>query len=73
VDSHWAGKVLPLRILKRPVTELKCGLSKTSLYDKIQKGKFPKPVKLGPKSVGWIETELDAWIAERVAQRDGGA
>ncbi len=45
---------MPLRILKRPATEAKCGLSKTALYDKIQKGKFPKPVKLGPKSCGLV-------------------
>ena len=62
-----------MRILKRPATELKCGLSKTALYDKIQKGKFPKPVKPAPKSVGWLEVrKLTQWIAERVAHRDGG-
>jgi len=62
---------MPFRILKRPATQLKCGLSKTALYDKIQNGKFPKPIKLGPKSVGWLESELDQWIAARVSERDG--
>jgi prophage regulatory protein len=60
-----------MRVLRRRATEAKCGLSKTALYDKIQKGKFPKPVKLGPKSVGWLESELDQWIAARVVERDG--
>jgi prophage regulatory protein len=59
-----------LRILKRRAAEAKCGLSKTALYDKIQKGKFPKPVKLSPKSVGWLESELDQWIEARIRERD---
>jgi len=34
------------------------------------KGTFPKQVQLGPKAVGWIEAEIDAWIAARIAARD---
>jgi prophage regulatory protein len=59
-----------MRVLRRRATEAKCGLSKTALYSKIQQGKFPKPVKLGPKSVGWLEHELDSWLAARVGERD---
>jgi prophage regulatory protein len=36
-------------------------------------GTFPKPVKLGPKAVGWVEEEIDAWIRARMAERDGKA
>ena len=58
-------------MLKRLAVQEKAGLSKTALYQKISEGTFPKPVRLGRKAVGWIESELDAWIADRVAQRDG--
>jgi prophage regulatory protein len=34
---------------------------------------FPKPVPLGSNSVAWIEAEVDAWIASRVAARDEAA
>ena len=59
-----------MRVLRRRATEAKCGLSKTALYSKIQQGKFPKPVKLSPKSVGWLESELDQWIEARICERD---
>jgi prophage regulatory protein len=33
-------------------------------------GRFPRRVKLGPNSVGWVSTEIDAWIEARIAERD---
>jgi len=33
-------------------------------------GEFPKPVKLGPKSVGWLESEIADWQKNRIACRD---
>jgi prophage regulatory protein len=57
-------------VLKRLAVQDKAGLSKTALYQKISEGTFPKPVRLGRKAVGWIESELDQWIAARVSERD---
>ena len=34
--------------------------------------KFPKHVNLGPQSIGWLEEEIDAWIAARAAERSIG-
>jgi len=36
-------------------------------------GKFPEPVNIGPRAVGWIESEIDEWIAERIHQSRGAA
>ncbi|NOU08228.1 MAG: AlpA family phage regulatory protein [Hyphomicrobiaceae bacterium] len=36
-------------------------------------GKFPRRIQLGPNRVGWVATEVDAWLAERIAQRDAQA
>jgi prophage regulatory protein len=33
-------------------------------------GKFPKRVKIGANSVAWIESEIDAWVDEKIAARD---
>ncbi len=33
-------------------------------------GRFPRRVKLGPNRVGWLESEIDDWIADRVRERD---
>lgn len=45
------------------------GLSRSSIYLKIGEGKFPPNVNLGSRSVGWIESEIDAWIQDRINQR----
>lgn len=50
---------------------LECtGLSRSTLYSMIAAGTFPKSVSLGARSVGWLTSEVDAWIAERIRQRD---
>ena len=39
----------------------------------VARGAFPKPVKTGKRRNGWIEAEVEAWIAERIARRDADA
>jgi len=36
----------------------------------VKTGKFPKPVRLGKKRVGFIEAEIDGWLKARAAERD---
>ena len=61
------------KIKRRPEVEAKTGLSRSTIYEKMKSGTFPKPVKLGPRAVGWLDAEIDAWLEERVAQRGGAA
>jgi predicted DNA-binding transcriptional regulator AlpA len=35
-------------------------------------GRFPRPLKIGSRNF-WPEQEIDAWIAERIAERDAKA
>lgn len=52
----------PARLLKlKHVRELTT-LSKTSIYNKMAAGNFPKPVKLGPKAVAWRARDIEEWI-----------
>lgn len=60
----------PVVILRRREVEARTGLSCSTIYDGIKAGTFPAPIQLGPKSVGWIQSEIDAWLATRVAARD---
>jgi prophage regulatory protein len=57
-------------ILRRPAVTRKTGLASSSLYAAIARGEFPKPIKLGERSVGWLGREVDAWIEGRAAKRD---
>lgn len=47
--------------------------SKSQINRLINEEKFPKKVELGLKTRVWLESEIDAWIAERIAARDRGA
>lgn len=61
------------RILRRPVVEDKTGLSRATIYEKINPKSryydpaFPKPIKLGQRAVGWDESAVDTWLAVRRA------
>ncbi|WP_158141328.1 helix-turn-helix transcriptional regulator [Vibrio furnissii] len=46
------------------------GLSRAYMYKLMAEDKFPKSVSLGFRSVAWVESELQDWILERVAERD---
>lgn len=45
------------------------GLRRSTLYALISEGRFPAQVHLSARMVGWVESEIEGWIAERVAGR----
>ena len=45
------------------------GLSRSSIYLSINKGNFPRNINLSSRSVGWLESEIDAWMQTRINQR----
>jgi prophage regulatory protein len=58
------------RILRRRQVEERTGLSRSTIYARMSENAFPRPVNLGGgKAVGWIESEIDAWIIERIECR----
>jgi prophage regulatory protein len=63
-----------LRVLRKPDLQAKTGL-KMSTVDLMERDeKFPQRIKLGRgRAVGWIESEIDSWIAARAAERIRGA
>jgi len=50
----------------------KTGLSRTTIYNRISLNEFPKPIKLGPRAVGWLNHEINDWIDAMGAMRDLG-
>ena len=59
-----------LSILRRKQVEKRTGLSRSTIYLRIQEGTFPRPINLGVRAVGWLENEIEAWLAERMEIRD---
>lgn len=56
-------------ILRLPDLIAQTGLSRSTIYRYIADGIFPRPVSLGPRAVGWLETDVAEWIDDRVQAR----
>jgi len=62
-----------LTILRRKQVEARTGLSRSTIYDKLNPKSprfdttFPKPISLGAGAVGWIESEVNTWLESRIS------
>ena len=54
------------RFLRLPEVLARTGLSRSTIYVRLDEGRFPRPVSLGGRAVGWIEAEVDDWIRARI-------
>lgn len=64
---------MPTKFLRLPQVLDRTGQSRSTLYLRISEGTFPKQVSLGPRSVAWVEAEVESWISRRISEtRDGG-
>ena len=44
------------------------GLSRSTIYLRMEQGKFPEKINLGSRAVGWISSEIKEWIEERIKE-----
>ena len=58
----------PTRFLRLPEVMARTGLSRSTIYVRVAGGCFPRPIALGGRAVGWIEAEIEEWVAERIAE-----
>src|ERR1035437_3055214 len=56
------------RFLRLIEVQRRVPYSRSSIYQLASQGKFPKPVSLGARAVAWLESDIDAWIASRIAK-----
>jgi prophage regulatory protein len=61
------------RHLRFPAVEAATGLSRSSIYNLMAQGRFPRPVKITTKTVAWPESVIADWLAGRakVPVREG--
>ena len=64
-----------IRIIRRKQVEARTGLSRSTIYAKLRHNPkrpsdydptFPRPIAVGTKAVGWIESEIDAWLVAQI-------
>ncbi len=59
------------RILRLRTVLDRTGLSRSTLYRKINEGTFPRQLRISVNGAGWREAEVDRWVADPVAYRAG--
>ena len=53
-------------LLRRKQVEALTGLSRSSIYEAIKRGDFPKPIQLTRRTVAWPASSINQWIADRI-------
>jgi prophage regulatory protein len=61
-----------MRIIRLKEVIESTGLARSTVYKFISDGGFPKPISLGDRCVGWLESEVQDWIVSKVKERDLG-
>jgi prophage regulatory protein len=53
------------RVLRLREVEQTTGIRRSTIYESMEAGTFPRPIKVGPRAVGWLEHEIVAWLESR--------
>ena len=60
------------RLIRKPELMARIGLSDVTIWRLEKRGQFPKRLKIGGNSVGWLESEISEWMTAKAAERDRG-
>ena len=60
-----------MQILRLPAVLSRVGVSRSTLYEWMRAGKFPPSIPLGERSIGWLESDVTAWIEARARRARG--
>lgn len=58
-------------MLRRPDVEKRVGLSRSTLYNLMSRGLFPRPIRLSDRAVAWRSSDIEAWMENRFAESIG--
>ena len=67
VTQDARQKMAETFLRRRQIEEL-TGLARSTIYDRIKAGTFPKPVKIGDRAVAWLKSDIDAWQSDCIAK-----
>ena len=58
-----------MQVLRMKDVIKKTGLCRSAIYKFIRNNSFPRPIKMGEKATGWVDSEIDDWILSKMANR----
>lgn len=61
--------VEPRRMLRLPSVKERTGLARSSIYRAMDEDGFPRQVHVGQRAVAWVESEVEAWLDRKLAER----
>jgi prophage regulatory protein len=53
------------------MVKARTGLSRSSIYQHMADGSFPRTVSLGARAVGWVESDVEDWISRKILNSRG--
>jgi len=53
-------------ILRLPEVKKRTGLSRSTIYSRVDQRTFPQPISLGGRAIGWIESEIETWLDRQI-------
>ena len=56
------------RFLRWPEVRQRTGICRSHAHSLAAKGQFPKPIKLGSRASAWVESQIDQWVTDRIAE-----
>lgn len=59
-------------ILRLPEVTKQTGLARSTIYLRMSEGSFPKPINIGVRAVGWVDTDISEWIQARIKESHKG-
>lgn len=69
-QANAGQMVSELLVAQRPML-LQTGLRRSDYYNRLNRGEdVPRPVRLGPRTVRYVQSEINAWVNARIAERD---
>jgi len=54
------------KLIRLPEVTSETGLSRSTIYQKIKRGEFPPPIRLGARAVAWESSAIEEWIEEKI-------
>ena len=60
-----------LSILRLKDVVQRIGLSRSTIYQRMSDGTFPESISLGDRAIGWVESDIDAWLRQQIEASRG--